>query len=92
MEIPHFETGQVVTCINDQPLVGNEIGPPVEKGKDYVIQEILKCSCGSEHIDVGIKSTINYIECHECAENLPRAAVGEIWWCHPTRFILVKVI
>jgi len=91
--IPHFQTGEVVTCINQDPLTGNEIGPPVEREKDYTIQEVLKCTkCGSEHLDIGIKSTVNSIECHECATNLPRAEPGQIWWCHPTRFIHAEII
>ena len=73
-----------LTCINAQPLEGNDIGPPLKEGEEY--QLLKKCydSEGNEHYDVGIVSTVNYVRSHETGEELKDG--DKIWWCHPSRF------
>jgi len=73
-----------VECINANPLQGNDIAPPLNKGSKYTIKEILKCSCGKEHFNVGLKLDYNYVRCHSCNEELPTTN----HWCHPSRFTL----
>lgn len=78
-----------VQCINDKPLIGNEIGPPLQIGDFYYVDKITKCSCGLEHYDVGLKSEYNWISCRKCSEKLPNG--DQIHWCSPERFENVKL-
>lgn len=71
-------------CINDKPLEGNEIAPPVKIGEEYTVETIYACLCGQEHYDVGLKSKHNYIRCHNCKREIPKGDI--IHWCHPSRF------
>lgn len=81
-----FQPMDLIKCINEDPLEGNSIAPPVKVGGDYSIFEVLICpSCGSKHLDVGIESAINWITCFECKKELPRG--DQIHWCHPSRFV-----
>lgn len=81
-----FSIGEPVICVNDQVLVGNEIGPPVTLYAHYDrINDIFVDSKGNQHLDVGIKSTIEFVTSYETGEKLPHS--DKIWWCHPSRFI-----
>lgn len=71
-------------CINNQPLEGNDVAPPLELGEEYQLSEIYTCECGQEHYNVELKSKYNYISCYNCKKELP--AGGRIHWCHPSRF------
>lgn len=48
------------------------------------IKEIILDAEGNQHLDVGLKSHLNYITSYETKEDLPRGK--EIHWCHPSRF------
>lgn len=71
-------------CINDKPLPGNEVGPPLKYGVEYQVVENYKCGCGLDHYNVGLKSEYNWISCRECGEKLPKG--DEIHWCSSERF------
>jgi len=71
-------------CLNDKPLKGNDVAPPLKEGEKYSAKNVIKCSCGKEHIDVGLVSDYNYITCYDCSEQLPDG--NKIHWCHPSRF------
>ncbi|HEY0979898.1 MAG TPA: hypothetical protein VGE18_00610 [Candidatus Paceibacterota bacterium] len=79
-----FTIDQEVVCVNASPLPGNEIGPPLKEGKKYPVHNIVLDSEGNQHLDVGLKSTYNYISSYETEEELPNG--NKIHWCHPTRF------
>lgn len=81
-----MNVGNQLTCINIEPLKGNDIAPPLENGKDYPLEEIHKCSCGKEHYNVGLKMTCAFVTCHSCKEELP----SHTHWACPTRFVLAK--
>lgn len=79
-----------IKCINNKPLKGNEIGPPLKIDDEYSIVDVYKCNCGLEHYDVGLKSEYNYISCRNinCSEKLPKG--DKIHWCSPDRFIKIN--
>ena len=71
-------------CINIEPLVGNNIAPPLVKGRKYPVKEVFTCKCGQNHFDVGLLSQHNFISCYSCGDHIPRG--DTIHWCHPNRF------
>jgi hypothetical protein len=83
-----FKVADIITAENIEPLEGRKIAPPLTKGADYVVVDILTCKCGSKHLDLELKSDYNYITCFECNEELPHG--DDIHWCHPSRFVLKK--
>jgi hypothetical protein len=76
-----------LTCINVAPLEGNTIAPPLFLDKKYQEVKRYSCSCGQEHIDVGLVSQFSFISCYKCKEHLPET---KIHWCHPSRFAETK--
>lgn len=84
MEKKTFIVGQEVTCISNIPLLGNEEAPALRVGEKYPVKEIILDADGNQHLDVGLKSHLNYITSYETKEDLPRGK--EIHWCHPSRF------
>lgn len=78
--------GGIVTAINDKPLPGNSVAPPLELGKTYVIAKVIHDKKGNPHLDVGLKSKYNFITSYETKEELPDGE--KIHWCHPSRFEL----
>lgn len=76
--------GDKLTVINNKPLHGNEVAPPLIEGNEYVARQIHICQCGQDHVDVGLKSKYNWITCYKCKKELPKGET--IHWCHPTRF------
>ena len=71
-----------ILCINSKILPGNEIAPMLTEGCSYVAKHVIQCKCGETHINVGLESTLNYISCYKCRQELP-----DKWhWCHSSRF------
>lgn len=81
-----FLTGDIVQCINDQPLEGNSIAPPLKLGDLYTIKGMSLDSKGNQHYNIGLVSKYNYIRSYETSEELPEG--DKIHWCHPSRFKL----
>ncbi|MFT5360094.1 MAG: hypothetical protein ACI88L_000575 [Candidatus Paceibacteria bacterium] len=81
-----------ITCINTDKLKGNEHAPLLEKGKTYPTLEVHIDTDGNPHIEVGIRTDLNFITAYkegvlvENREKLP--AENNIHWCHPSRFEL----
>lgn len=76
----------IAICIDNKPLQGNVVAPPLQEKEEYPVIDVYECFCGQKHIDVGLKSEYNYIRCYKCESNLPNG--NKIHWCHPTRFFL----
>lgn len=83
-----MEIGKTLIAINNEPLVGNTIAPPLELGKEYIVREVILDSGGNPHYDVGIKSKYNFITSYETKEELPKGE--KIHWCHPSRFKILN--
>jgi hypothetical protein len=81
------EVGGIVKCINTKPLPGNEVAPPLEMDKVYVVKDVVRDKNGNPHLDVGLKSNYNYVSSYETKEELPYG--DKIHWCHPSRFEVV---
>lgn len=60
-------------CVNEKPLKGNEVAPPVKAGEMYdlspaednlshdvisIVNGIYTCKCGERHYNVGIKTNM----------------------------------
>lgn len=73
-----------VEVINDRVLEGNERCPDVANGQIYEIKNVYICRCGEEHVDIGLTSTLNFVTCYKCREDLPDG--DKIHWCHSSRF------
>jgi hypothetical protein len=71
-------------CIDNKPLKGNEVAPPLTIGKSYTLKDMYQCRCGQKHYDVGLNSKYNWISCYKCTEPIPKGDL--IHWCHPSRF------
>jgi hypothetical protein len=87
MEIK-IQSGQSLTCINDGYLKDNEYKPNLKKGDVYQLKRSVTCGCGQIHYDVGLTSTLNYISCYKCREDLPEASSGKTHWANSSRFIV----
>lgn len=83
-----MKTGDKIKCVNNSPLEGNNIAPPLI-GKEYTVKEVILDSKGNSHLDVGLKSRYNFITSFETKEELPRG--NYVHWCHPSRFALLLV-
>jgi hypothetical protein len=79
-----IQQGAKLKALNNNPLQGNEVAPPLVVGKEYDAKEVYVCQCGQDHVDVGLASKYNWITCYKCKKELPRGE--KIHWCHPTRF------
>lgn len=79
-----FKIGEKIKAINNQPLNGNDIAPELILGNEYKIQDIVLDKKGNQHLDVGLKSKVNYVCSIETGEKLPKGNI--IHWCHPLRF------
>lgn len=73
-------------CINNKPLEGNDVAPPLEVGKDYPLLNTFVDKKGNPHYDVGLISKHNYVTSFETGETLPNSKIGGTHWCHPSRF------
>ena len=79
-----FEIGQVVVALNNKPLEGNKVAPPLELEKEYTVKNIILDKAGNQHLDVGLWSDYNWITSWETKEELRDG--DKIHWCHPSRF------
>lgn len=79
-----FNVGDVITCLNIDPLKGNDVAPPLAENNKYTVLAIVKDAKGYQHLDVGLKSQYNFIRSAETGEHLPNG--DKIHWCHPSRF------
>ena len=82
-----FEVGQLVKAIMIDCLPGKEYAPNLKIGEEREIKDIVLDSAGNQHLDLGLKSNLNWIRSHETDEVLPRST--EVHWCHPSRVELV---
>lgn len=78
--------GDKLKCVNNKPLEGNNVAPPLKVDEEYPVAKTYTCPppCGQVHIDVGLQSNYGYISCYKCGTHLPETRVH---WCHPTRFV-----
>lgn len=83
-----YEIDDIVKVINDAPLSGNTIAPPVVIGQEYSVKNIVLDSHNNQHLDLGIKSEYNCISSWETGEELPMG--DKVHWVHPSRVKLVK--
>ena len=81
-----YTVGQTVIAENNMPLEDNDYAPDLEIGKEYPVLDICLDSQGNQHLDVGLKSNLNFVRSLETKENLPNG--HKIHWCHPSRFKL----
>ncbi len=81
--------GSKIKCINNQPLKGNDVAPPLVVGDEYTIQDLVFDSEGFYHYDVGLKSNYNWINSIHTNKPLPHG--DKIHWCHPSRFEAVEI-
>lgn len=84
-----YEKGQTVVCVNNKLLGDNTVAPDLEVGKNYPVNDIVLDSQGNQHLDVGLKSQLNYVRSLETGENLPHG--DTVHWCHPSRFELADL-
>lgn len=78
------ENKQVLVCINNNRLAGNEVKPPLVEKQKYILKGVFMCDCGQDHYDVGLESKFNYVSCYKCKKPIPGG--DTIHWCHPSRF------
>ena len=83
-----FAVGMLVVAENIQPLEGNDKAPPLKPNGLYTVNGITLDEEGNQHLDVGIPSEVSYVRSWETKEELPDG--DKIWWCHPSRFIIVE--
>lgn len=74
--------GELITCINIEPLKNNSIAPDLELNKEYSVKELFTCKCGEKHVNIGLPLNVNFVECYKCRETLPKTN----HWCHSSRF------
>lgn len=84
MEKTIFSVGDSVEATNNQPLKGNDKAPALVIGQTYPVINIILDRDGNQHLDVGLKSDLNYVTSYETGEQLPDG--HKIHWCHPSRF------
>ncbi len=83
-----FKVGDTVQVVNTKELEGNDNAPPVVMDAKYPVEGITIDSAGNQHLDLGLKSTLNYVRSWETKEELPHG--NKIHWVHPSRVILVS--
>jgi len=83
-----YEIDDEVRIINDAPLSGNTIAPPVIIGEKYKVKNIVLDKDLNQHLDLGLASMYNYITSWETEEQLPEG--DTVHWVHPSRVELVK--
>ena len=82
-----FKIGDRVRVVKTHPLRGNDVAPTLKMGDEKEVLDICLDSKGYQHLDVGLKSSLNFVRSHETGEELERGK--EIHWCHPSRFEFV---
>ena len=83
-----YEVGDIVKAINDAPLSGNTVAPPIVIGEEYEVKNIVLDRMNNQHLDFGFKSNYNFITSWETNEELPNG--DEVHWVHPNRVIFIK--
>jgi len=83
-----FEIGNEVVCKNIKCLEGNNFAPPLVFEEKYKVINIILDNKENQHLDVGLKSKLNYVTSWDTKEVLPDG--DKIHWCHPSRFELVN--
>lgn len=81
-----MKVGDILIAINNKPLEGNDIAPPLMLDREYLLISITYDSQSNPHFDVGLKSHYNYIKSWDTKEDLLNGR--NIHWCHPSRFKL----
>lgn len=84
-----IELDMALTCVNKQPLPGNDVAPALDEGGSYTLKSIHICDCTQAHFDVGLTLKYNYVRCYQCKKELPKTMGLDsrlIHWCHPSRF------
>lgn len=82
-----YGIGDIVKIENDAPLSGNTEAPPVVIGDEYPIEHIVLDKKGNQHLDLGLKSELNFVTSWETGEQLPDG--DKIHWVHPSRVKLI---
>ncbi|MFA9239465.1 MAG: hypothetical protein ACEQSQ_06190 [Candidatus Paceibacteria bacterium] len=85
---PIYEIDDVVKCIDDSPLIGNIVSPPIVIGEEYVVRNIVLDKNYNQHLDLGLKSHFTFIRSWETNEELPQG--DEIHWVSPIRVKFIK--
>tara|TARA_R110000803_G_scaffold78075_3_gene143112 strand:- start:1792 stop:2079 length:288 start_codon:yes stop_codon:yes gene_type:complete len=79
-----FKKGDSVRVIIDKVLGKNGHKPNLTIGEEKMVLGIILDSKGNYHLDVGLKSKLNWISSIETGEELLDG--DKIHWCHPSRF------
>lgn len=82
-----YEVDDIVRAINDAPLSGNTIAPPITIGEQYIVKDICIDSRGNQHLDLGFISAYNFITSWETGEELPNK---DVHWVNPIRVTFIK--
>ncbi len=77
-----------VEIINEEPLTGNTIAPPIKVGERYKVKNIVLDRLNNQHLDLGLVSKYTYITSWETREELPDG--DTVHWVHPTRVKLIN--
>ena len=83
-----YEVDDEVEIINEEPLTGNTIAPPIKIGERYKIKNIVLDRLNNQHLDLGLVSKYIYITSWETREELPDG--DTVHWVHPTRVKLIN--
>jgi len=83
-----YEVDDIVRVINDAPLSGNKVAPPIVIGEEYPIKNIVLDRQGNQHLDLGLISLYEYITSWETKEELPDG--DRVHWVNPSRVIFIK--
>jgi len=87
-----FAENQEVEVIKVDKLPGKEYAPKLVLGDKKQVKAICTDSKGNQHLDVGLRTELNYVTSHETGEELPKNLKVEngiqtiTHWCHPSRF------
>jgi hypothetical protein len=84
--INKYNVGEKLVCVKIEPLNDNKIAPPLTLGETYKVDTICLDKEGNQHLNVGLKSKVEFIRSIETGEALPDG--DKIHWCHPSRFKL----
>lgn len=81
-----IQPGDMVKCIFNQVLPGNDKGPALKLNEEYIVTHVMIDGGGNSHIGVGLPLTIGFVRSYATGEELPPTQ----HWCHPNRFIIVN--
>lgn len=88
MEKIIYEVDDIVEIINQEPLTGNTVAPPVKIGEKYKVKNIVLDRLNNQHLDLGLESKYLFITSWETMEELPDG--DTIHWVSPHRVKLVN--